>query len=105
MAKLPDIEFKITRQGDVKMSHCIGYLVHGGDDTLCFYIDPVERAYVSWSTSSYPSGEVTIGIGSTSTSDSELIDTEIEFPTLVGWQFHAGGAGKSIALSFVKETK
>ena len=100
MANFSDIKFKITRQGDVKMSNCQGYDIYGGDNALCFYIDPTERACVNWSY--IQDGIPTISVGLIK-DDEKSVDTEIQFPTLIGWRFHCGGAGKSIALSFVKE--
>ena len=44
--------FKILAQGDVQMAHCQGYMVAGGADAVCFYIDPIGRAYISASTES-----------------------------------------------------
>lgn len=41
-----ETKFKILTQGDVKMPHDVGYMVVGGDDAVCFFIDTDGRAYV-----------------------------------------------------------
>jgi hypothetical protein len=90
--------FQILAQGDVEMAHCQGYMVSGGDDAVCFYIDTVGRAYVSASTES-DSGCPVVYI---SRDDCER-ETEIEFSEFPGWRFHAGGGGgKSIAIALVR---
>jgi hypothetical protein len=92
-----ETKFKILRQGDVQMAHCVGYMLAGGDDAVCFYIDPAERAFIDASTES-ESGCPVIFV---SRADSEVA-TEIEFTEFKGWRFHAGGAGKSIAIALVR---
>jgi hypothetical protein len=89
--------FKILTQGDVHMAHCQGYMVAGGTDAVCFYIDPRDRAYISASTES-ASGCPVVYV---SRDDCER-DTEIEFSEFKGWRFHAGGAGKTIAVALVR---
>jgi hypothetical protein len=89
--------FRILKQGDVHMAHCQGYMVAGGADAVCFYIDPRERAYISASTES-DSGCPVVYV---SRDDCEQ-DTEIEFSEFAGWRFHAGGAGKTIAVALVR---
>lgn len=86
--------FKILAQGDVQMAHCTGYMVAGGPDAVCFYIDPRDRAYISASTTS-DSGCPVVYV---SRDDCER-GTEIEFSEFPGWRFHAGGAGKTIAVA------
>ena len=90
--------FKILAQGDVQMAHCDGYMLAGGADAVCFYIDPRGRAYISASTES-DSGCPVVYL---SRDDCE-IDTEIEFTDFPGWRFHAGGAGKTIAIALVRK--
>lgn len=89
--------FKILTQGDVKMAHCQGYMVVGGDDAVCFYIDPKCRAEINASTES-ASGCPVVYVSR----DGCERDTEIEFSEFVGWRFHAGGAGKTIAVALVR---
>lgn len=89
--------FKILAQGDVQMAHCTGYMVAGGPDAVCFYIDPRDRAYISASTTS-DSGCPVVYV---SRDDCER-GTEIEFSEFPGWRFHAGGAGKTIAVALVR---
>lgn len=89
--------FVIVRQGDVKMAHCAGYMVAGGEDAVCFFIDPVGRAFIDSSTES----EAGCPVVSVSSEDSE-VPTEIEFTEFKGWRFHAGGAGKSMAIALVR---
>jgi len=89
--------FKILTQGDVQMAHCQGYMVAGGEDAVCFYIDPRDRAYISASTES-DSGCPVVYV---SRDDCER-DTEIEFSEFKGWRFHAGGDGKAIAVALVR---
>lgn len=89
--------FKILTQGDVQMAHCRGYMVAGGADAVCFYIDPYDRAYISASTESDGGCPVVY----LSWDDCEC-DTKIEFSEFKGWRFHAGGAGKSIAVALVR---
>ena len=90
--------FNILVQGDVKMAHCVGYMLAGGGDAVCFYIDPSERAYISASTESR-SGCPVIYVSQ----DGCERDTEIEFNEFPGWRFHAGGAGKTIAVALVRK--
>ena len=89
--------FKILTQGDVQMAHCQGYMVAGGEDAVCFYLDPRGRAYISASTES-DSGCPVVYV---SRDDCER-DTEIEFSEFKGWRFHAGGDGKAIAVALVR---
>ena len=89
--------FKILRQGTVEMLHSEGYMVVGNSDAVCFYIDPIDRAYISASTESDTGCPV---IYVCKSEDDE--PTEIEFSMFPGWRFHAGGSGKSIAISLVR---
>jgi hypothetical protein len=92
-----ETKFVVVSQGDVKMAHDVGYMVAGGDDAVCFFIDPVERAYVEASSDSV-SGCPVVYLGN----DGGETYTEIEFTEFPGWRFHAGGAGKSIAIALVR---
>ena len=69
----------------------------GCADAVCFYIDPKDRAYVDASTTSDAGCPVVI-IGR----DGAEHSTSIEFMEFPGWRFHAGGSGKSIAISLVR---
>jgi hypothetical protein len=92
-----ETKFKICTQGDIQMLHDKGYMVTGGGDAACFYIDTDERAFIESSTTSNHNCPV-IFIGS----ETSLVSTEIEFTDYPGWRFHAGGAGKSIAIALVR---
>ena len=50
-----ETRFTVLTQGDVEMAHDVGYMVVGGDDAVCFFIDPKGRAFVEASTES-PAG-------------------------------------------------
>lgn len=89
--------FRILFQGDVQMAHTQGYMVVGGPDAVCFYIDPSGRAFISSSTESDNGCPVV----SLSRDDCER-ETAIEFSEFPGWRFHAGGAGKTIAVALVR---
>jgi len=93
-----ETKFRILVQGDVQMAHDVGYLVAGGSDVVAFFVDPRERAFVGASTSS-DSGCPVVHVETESSERS----TEIEFTEFKGWRFHAGGAGKSIAICLVRE--
>ena len=90
-------KFKIIQQGSVKITQSQGYMAIGNDDCLCFYIDPWDRAYVAASTYSDNDCPVLYLMDVDDKGDY----TAIEFTELKGWRFHAGGAGKSIAISLV----
>jgi len=90
-------EFRIIEQGDVKLAHTNGYMLAGGEDAVCFFIDPSGSAYISASTES-KSGCPIVYL---SNDDCER-DTIIEFSEFPGWRYHAGGGGKSIAISLVR---
>ena len=89
--------FKVLTQGDVEMAHDVGYMVVGGDDAVCFFIDPKGRAFVDASTTSQAGCPVVF-----IATDGAAMSTEIEFSEFPGWRFHAGGAGKSIAIALVR---
>lgn len=89
--------FKVLRQGDVEMAHCVGYLLAGGEDAVCFFIDPKERAFVDSSTESVDGCPVV-----SLSNDAAGVSTDIEFHEFKGWRFHAGGGGKSIAIALVR---
>jgi hypothetical protein len=91
------VNFKILYQGDVKMSHDFGYMAVGNSDCVCFFIDPVEKAYIEASSSD----ENDCPIIYLSTEDAEDYTTLV-FPDHKGWRFHAGGCGKSIAIALVR---
>lgn len=99
-AGLATRETKVTvlTQGDVEMAHLVGYMVTGGDDAVCCYIDPIGRAFVEASTESASGCPVVI-----IARDGADKSTEIEFTEFKGWRFHAGGAGKSIAIALVRK--
>ena len=92
-----ETKFKVLDQGDVVMAHEAGYMVTGGDDAVCFYIDPSDRAYISASTES-DSGCPVVFIER----DGAEKSTQIEFSEFPGWRFHSGGCGKSIAIALVR---
>lgn len=92
-----ETKFKVLTQGDVKMAHHVGYMVVGGDDAVCFFIDPEGWAYIEASTES-DAGCPVVFISR----DGAEHSTEIEFSEFSGWQFHAGGSGKSIAIALVR---
>ena len=89
--------FKVLTQGDVEMAHDVGYMVVGGHDAVCFFIDPKCRAFVEASSTSQ-AGCPVVYIANEGAS----MSTEIEFSEFPGWRFHAGGAGKSISISLVR---
>lgn len=89
--------FRILTQGDVRMAHCIGYMMAGGKDAVCFYIDSYDRAYISGSTESHNGCPVLYV-----SRDDCTRDTKIEFPEFPGWRFHCGGEGKTIAVALVR---
>jgi hypothetical protein len=97
MAMGKETTFKVLRQGDVKMAHCVGYMLAGGEDAVCFFIDPAERAFVDSSTES-ENGCPVISISD----EKSEVPTEIEFTEFKGWRFHAGGGGKTIAVALVR---
>lgn len=90
-------EFKIIHQGAVKMAHNYGYMLAGDGDAVCFFIDPVDRAYVDCSSESDNGCPVVYLTGD---DDDEL--TSIEFSEYHGWRFHAAGCGKTIAIALVR---
>lgn len=92
-----ETKFSVLTQGDVKMAHNTGYMVVGGPDAVCFYIDPRDRAYISASTES-GNGCPVIYVAR----DGCELDTEIEFSEFPGWRFHAGGGGKTISVALVR---
>ena len=92
-----ETRFKVVTQGDVEMAHDVGYMVVGGDDAVCFFIDPKGRAFVEASTESQAGCPVVF-----IATDGAAMSTEIEFSEFPGWRFHAGGAGKSIAIALVR---
>lgn len=91
------INFKILSQGDVEMLHTYGYMAVGNEDCVCFFIDPVDRAYIEAS-SSDENDCPTIHL---STEDADGY-TVLVFPDHKGWRFHAGGSGKTISVALVR---
>lgn len=53
---MKDFEFKIQHQGAIKMANNIAYMVKGGPEAVCFYIDPDGRSDVVASTNDSDSG-------------------------------------------------
>jgi hypothetical protein len=94
---MKETKFTVTRQGDVRMAHSVGYMLAGGEDAVCFFIDPADRAYVSASTES-DAGCPVVHLACDGGEDV----TEIEFTEYPGWRFHAGGGGKTIAIALVR---
>ena len=89
---------KIAHQGDVKLWHDYGYMVVGGPDAVCFYIDVDGRADITGWTKSDNNCPV-IFIGNTC-ADTDTIAEFTEFP---GWRVHATNGGKSLAVALVRE--
>ena len=79
------------------MAHCVGYMLAGGADAVCFFIDPADRAYVSASTES-EGGCPVVHLSC----DGAEEDTEIEFTEYPGWRLHAAGSGKTVAIALVR---
>lgn len=96
-ARSRETTVRILRQGDVKMAHCLGYMLSGNENAVCFFIDPSNRAYISASTES-DSGCPVVYVSEEGCEQ----DTEIEFSEFPGWRFHAGGEGKTIAIALVR---
>lgn len=96
---MKETKFTIIEQGDVEMAHNVGYMLVGGENAVCFYIDPVHIGYVN--ASSHSENGCPIVYISPENDDYEK-DTVIEFSEFKDWQFFAGGGGKSIAISLVK---
>ena len=90
-------EFKILRQGVVKMAHNYGYMLAGDGDAVCFFIDPVGWAHVSCR---YESDNGCPVIELDRNDEDEL--TAIEFIEYPGWRVHATGRGKTIAIALVR---
>ena len=93
-----EIEFKIRTQGSVKLYGSKGYMLVGDENVVCFYIDPIERAYIG--ASSYSEEDCPV-IFLYSSEDDEFF-TEIEFCEFPGWKFHSGGGGKVISVALVR---
>jgi hypothetical protein len=91
------VNFKILYQGDVKMSHDFGYMAVGNSDCVCFFIDPVEKAYIEASLSDKNDCPIIY-----LARDDSSRYTEIVFPDHQGWEFHSGGSGKTIAVTLVR---
>lgn len=97
--KKKETTFRILTQGDVRMVHNIGYMLVGGPDAVCFYVDVGSRACVEASTESDDGCPV---VFLSSCEDPENPSTDIEFSDFKGWRFHAGGCGKSVAIALVR---
>ena len=91
--------FKILRQGDIDLPSRRGYMVVGGPDAVCFYVDTYERARIAASTGSDTGCPVVWIAPEYGCFDAY---TEVEFTEFPGWRFHSGGTGKSIAVSLVR---
>lgn len=91
--------FKIIEQGAVEMAHAAGYMLVGGPDAVCFYIDPRGRAAVCASTES-DAGCPVIYLTGDENDDGPF--TVIEFTEFPGWRFHSSGGGKVIAIALVR---
>ena len=89
---------KINHRGDVKLWHDYGYMVVGGPDAVCFYIDVDGRADITGWTKSDANCPV-IFIGNTC-ADTDTIAEFTEFP---GWRVHATNGGKTLAVALVRE--
>ena len=97
-----ETKFKIQRQGSVCFNqYYTGYMLVGGPDAVCFFIDPVERSYITCSTTSDNDCPV-VFLQCEKNRDDDTPDTEVEFSEFPGWRFHAGGGGKSIAIALVR---
>ena len=94
-----ETKLTILHQGEVKLSHLKGYMVVGDGDAVCFFIDPVGRAYIDISSQNHLTGCPTIHISN----KDETASTEVEFSEFKGWRFHSGGGGKSIAIALVRD--
>lgn len=93
--------FKVQAQGDVQLLGNTGYMLVGGPDAVCFYVDSERRARVSSSTQS-EAGCPVVFLTCEDDQGPSQVETEIEFPEFPGWQFHAGGAGKTLSLALVR---
>lgn len=88
----------VLKQGAVRMLNNTGYNVIGGEDAVCFFIDPVERSYF------YGHKQSAKGCPVALIDDGSNDLTAIEFTEFQGWRFHAGGMiGRSIAISLVRK--
>lgn len=95
---------QIVTQGAVQLSHLNGYLMAGGPDSdcACFFIDPVDRAWVEASTSEDGLPVVYLGRDDMGPDD---LSTAITFPEFKGFKFHCGGSGKTIAIALVRQNE
>lgn len=82
------------------MAHLRGYRLIGDGDVVCFFVDPVERAHITASTTSVSDCPV-VWLGRDHPSPDSRY-TQLEFPAFPGWRFFAGGDGKSIAITLVR---
>ena len=92
------VKFRVRQQGDVQFSGDDGYMVVGDGDAICFFIDPKERAYPMYSSTSETGCPV---IGFESGEDGEEF-TEIEFFEFPGWRVHAIWGGKVIPVALAR---
>lgn len=93
-----ETHFEIRQQGDVQMSGTTGYMVLGNEDAVCFYIDPIDRAYIDASSTDDDGCPVVFLVDNDSDEPTKIAFTE--FP---GWRFHCGAGGKSIAIALTRE--
>lgn len=96
---MKDTKITIIQEGDVKMAHNVGYMLVGGENAVCFYIDPVHKGYINASSQSENGCPI---VYISPYNDDYEKDTVIEFSDFKGWEFFAGGGGKSIAIALVK---
>ncbi len=95
MKQYRSTEIKIIEQGDVKITSD-GYMLVGNDESVCFYFDVSERAYIM--ASGREDDCPCLWLYDTEEKPDE-VPTHISFPEFKGWGFHSGGAGKTIAVS------
>lgn len=91
---------KIITQGDVKLSHDYGYGVERGENIVCFFIDPVGKAYVE-GTSYSDDGNPLLYLSFGDYNGDELY-TVVEFPEFKGYSVHATRGGKTISVALYK---
>jgi hypothetical protein len=89
---------KIVSQGNVRLTENLGYLVVGNEDAVCFFMDPVDDAYIAASTRS----EDDCPVAQLSDGSADGPWTVVEFTEFPGWQFHSGRAGKTIAIALTR---
>lgn len=100
----------IVVQGRPLLSHHYGYLVHGNDEVVAFYVD-LDSKYcaVSGSGGNGPDEGPMIFIGETERSlhlgspTQPVVDTVIQFPEFPGWCVHAATLSRyTLAVALTK---